>query len=711
MVLLQQQGDAAAAAAAAAPTVAGAAAAGAGPGAVSTGAGALSLPCPDLPGTLTREWITACSGRGPADIARSFEEAVGVFDGVLTPDEMLEMTLGATEPACFLAVRGGVHPPMVELVSNLDRFTISFGATNAFHGKVFGRLGEFVEGIMPPVIQAPDDANALFQTRSYPKVDRGRLTTYFDAQPTKTGLAASVGSVTSSTPEDELEKVCRLAFITTDWAPCFLAPTPPCVVLEMLEELQTQLPAESQDDIDYLIAWAKLACTRRSNSGRGKLESRMSTDWQDVTPDHKLTKWASRQIRNAMSETAPSAVVTLDPQRAFDRACETVAAIQGRMSGGTRTEYTAGERLLLRAAGSRRQDQDLVPLHQQILDEGRKKTAIARVLSRRLQPRRGADFPTRIYVSSDMISDVLALNFCHDGEAVFEDCHRGTTPFAVPHTALEEQRAKRKADLEFEDATHKTPDDVRRARITKIWVPSNYDGLLKQLANYIRCCDELHGEQCDHLIETISVTAVLKLRVAVFESMSQKKILQILWAIHDDARNFFSTAAAWEEGDPLPQSGLRYMVAFLRNGLIIDSEHCPIERILGTSPAPVTLGDRRVGGSDPFRDDEETGPQTMDTVHPLIQEAVKGLHSDFPGLRVNQLMQAPDPPLAHGDIRLGRAGTCLDLNILGTCSSASCTYKHNISQASDERAGEIAVALTRAATAYRAKPPAKRRRK
>lgn len=103
---------------------------------------------------------------------------------------------------------------------------------------------------------------------------------------------------------------------------------------------------------------------------------------------------------------------------------------------------------------------------------------------------------------------------------------------------------------------------------------------------------------CHHL--TVCSASPHSLLTRSIKTVTQEKILQILWAIHNNARSFFSVlVAAWEEGNP--QSGLRHVVAFLRTGLIMDVEHCPVERILGAGPAQMPVcGASGGGGGDPF---------------------------------------------------------------------------------------------------------------
>lgn len=369
---------------------------------------------------------------------------------------------------------------------------------------------------------------------------------------------------------------------------------------------------------------------------------------------------------------------------------------------------------MLRAVAGVGEGDDLPAAHVEVLEEGRTTAAVSRVLHRRLQPGANVDEPVRIYVSTDMVKDWKELNLAHDGEAEFDDCHRGVSPFAVPHTSVAAQRRRRKEAEALKDATNVTAEELRKARETKVEAPKDYYGLLRVLANYEKFLVELAGENCRHRTEVEEILRILRRWVSVFENIREEKIIQLLWAIFDDARQFFRACQNWNGGD-LPTSTLRYVTAFLQAGKIIDHEHCPVLRFL---PAQRETGQRRRGGSggtlaatpedDEFPEATPTRPVTR-KVHAAFREVMGDLKADFPRTSVTHLMNAVKKPLTYDDVRVGRPGTCLDLNILGKCTT-NCGYRHGETNVTDDRAQEVADKLRPAVAAYKARGGRKRKR-
>lgn len=89
-------------------------------------------------------------------------------------------------------------------------------------------------------------------------------------------------------------------------------------------------------------------------------------------------------------------------------------------------------------------------------------------------------------------------------------------------------------------------------------------------------------------------------------------------------------------------------------------------------------------------------------VHAAIKAMVRDLKSDFPQTSVMHLMNAPDKPLLYNDVHIGRPGMCLDLNILGKCTTA-CGHRHGETNVTDDRAREVVEKLRPAVAAYKAR--------
>lgn len=290
----------------------------------------LRMPYPANPGTITCEILRRSAGRQPAKIARALAAAYEEFDEEPDPDVVLNKTLGTDELTCFLTV--APDSPRIMLVRSLARFNVSFGAVNEFHGRVFGRVGEFIDGQMPRLWRAPqeDTGATLFET-SRPKVSNDALEAHYGAH--ETLLAPWAGEVAADAEPGTYVILCRLAYVPMEWAPYFLDPMTPWQAIKTIGTLRDTLPEGDRHIADPLLNWAQLAATRRRTSGRGSVISRMAIPWQPVNPDRKLVRWAARQMRNIVAESAPPPI-TLDPQECYNKACETLAAVRTTGGGG-----------------------------------------------------------------------------------------------------------------------------------------------------------------------------------------------------------------------------------------------------------------------------------------------------------------------------------------------------------------------------------------
>ena len=349
-----------------------------------------------------------------------------------------------------------------------------------------------------------------------------------------------------------------------------------------------------------------------------------------------------------------------------------------------------------------------------------------RQLRRRLKVSPDADNPVRIFVSPSLIKDVKALNFGHDGEAEFDECQRGLSPFAVPFTALATQRVQRKKNDAIKQATNTTPSDMLEvASDVKVIPPRDYTGLMRVLANYHKLLQEVVGQECHHFKEIVELQRALRVKVDVYDNISPYKILHILWAVLHDSRQFFTEASQWELGQPLPRSRLTYTTTFLQNGTILETEHCPIERFYPVAelppppPSPYGSGGGGSGHIDNLFQQAPYGGSGgptgrsevfKTTVHPLIEKVTGPLKNAHPQVTIGALMSAPDPPLKYSDLRIGTKGTCLEMNLFGVCRNNRCTYQHLEAKPTDSRAQAIANTVQRAAEAYEKKIAMKRKR-
>jgi hypothetical protein len=132
----------------------------------------------------------------------------------------------------------------------------------------------------------------------------------------------------------------------------------------------------------------------------------------------------------------------LDPQECFNRALETVAALKPVQE---MRKYTTAELQRLRAACSlsvAEMDTLLPPFHARLLAEGRTKRGTESVLAQALRPRDDTDDPGLIYVSPKLVADMMACKYGLGSDTSYRNCHRGLSPFAVPHMSLRHQQER-----------------------------------------------------------------------------------------------------------------------------------------------------------------------------------------------------------------------------------------------------------------------------
>mmetsp|Transcript_6386 Transcript_6386/g.18703 ORF Transcript_6386/g.18703 Transcript_6386/m.18703 type:complete len:262 (+) Transcript_6386:1510-2295(+) len=255
----------------------------------------------------------------------------------------------------------------------------------------------------------------------------------------------------------------------------------------------------------------------------------------------------------------------------------------------------------------------------------------------------------------DMVKEVKDLNYAHDGESTYEECHRGISIFAVPHAAFLAQRQCCRDAEALAEASLTTVDNVKRSKETNVDLPQDYYQFQQLLANYCKYLKDMVGVSNFHRKKFIAIRCILQQRVAVFEDITPLKILHLAWAIFDDAHQFFKACLQWEEGGGIPRSDLKYVVNFLRTGRILPMEHCPVECFLGTRPLPPPVGGG--GRAAPAQEEEEKFPKaqtplTNPDMHPEITKAVDGLLTEFPQITITALMASPAKPLTYNDVRL-----------------------------------------------------------
>jgi hypothetical protein len=559
------------------------------------------LPYAPDPGTYTQMWLQAST----ATTAQDMKEEVETYIQVYTRDPIdytatSNAILTSTDGLCFLTILAGNQ---VCVVHSLGRFNSGLGRNTPANNRVFGLLGEKVGKQLPPTVMVPSAGLVPW------------LTLQSHHQPTDADLAplkgADATSRTVETPtveggEDEDDDDARpkvsvqnICYLPKAWAPYFLAPMAPWDALSTYKQVLATMPTNVHDSFDYLHAWLTIACTHVTKAN----ESILKAKWQSPHVDRRMIVWMQRhtQYVNAMpmGSQATIAGATLDPQECFNKALETVAALKPTLEA---KKYSTAELQRLRAACSltvAEMATNLPEIHERLLEEGRTTRSIEAVLAHALCPTEEQDDPGLIYISPELVADVKNCKYGLGWDTSYRNCHRGISPFAVPHMSMKHQQERGHYQERLGKASATTVTDIEKGEGTPSPAPQDYHGLLQLLANYQRLLVVLVGSKSAHTREVTAMRRKLRAKIDLYAGIGPREILYLLWAIFLDAREFFSQQIAANE--PCPESQLRYTTSFLGIGRIpIDIMGVPLSQFgVGPRSTNTTVGSSRSGNEEP----------------------------------------------------------------------------------------------------------------
>jgi hypothetical protein len=394
---------------------------------------------------------------------------------------------------------------------------------------------------------------------------------------------------------------------------------------------------------------------------------------------------------------------TLDPQECFNKALETVAALRPVSEAAATKKYTPAELQRLRAACSLsvlELETSLPTFHEQLLTEGRTKKGTESVLAQALRPQGDTDDPGLVYVSAELVSDIKECKYGLGWDTSYRNCHRGISPFAVPHMSMKHQQERNAYQDRLQRASTTTLTDIEKGESSPSPAPRDYHGLLQLLSNYVRLLSVIVGTRSAHTREVIAIRRKLREKVDLYIDVGPREILYLLWAIFLDAREFFSQQV--EPHEELPESQLRYTTNFIGVGRIpLDIMGVPLEQFGGQHPLGGTVGtaDSTLSShSDSlFRPADWVTPKNPNVADD-ISAITMPLLSKFPHATTEALMAHGD--LRYDDIRIGNKGACLNYNLLGVCKDRSCSYRHSKGQPTPERIKLVAEKLKPAVESF-----------
>jgi hypothetical protein len=198
----------------------------------------------------------------------------------------------------------------------------------------------------------------------------------------------------------------------------------------------------------------------------------------------------------------------------------------------------------------------------------------------------GSANPCNVHIPPKVIAATKTLNFSANDNRTFVGCTTGITPFAVPWKladAINEALANKRY---FDEATLKSPADIKKHVTSGTFkAPTNLQGLTRVLMNYICLLEVMFESDCPHLINVIQLWDGLVRHERVLESsITPPLMINLLWEVHQDSRQFFAHCEKWESRELLLHSYLnntvRELIADINISMTIT---CPVTDFLGTA--------------------------------------------------------------------------------------------------------------------------------
>ena len=615
--------------------------------------------------------------------------------------------LASTEFAGFLTIStldGAL--PTVSLVSNFARYSAGLGASRALSGRIFGFMGETIEEQMPALVILPAGADMLtagLVLEESPVPTREQLLAHYGV-PSPSTLMPGLGAA------GETQEIPRMVALPTPWVPYFMAPMSPMRAWETITELIATLNTDvMRDSAEYLSSWCAAACIRNGPGVNQRRLSQLDIPFESPTaPDRKITAWAKRRIAQFISADPLAAPVA--PVAGLPDPAAWFAGMGANATGSATKQFSEIEHMKIRALTSLTElqyDTMRPPIYSMMLNEGRTMVKVDGILHQLLAPDPDADVPVHVFVSQDMVRDVKDLRFGWNGDLSFETCHRGISPFAVVSVSQESASRRKRAQERALRATHLTPSDIEGLETAPGVCPHGYDGLLRLLAAYLLFIVVLGGRSSNHYLEVIAIRRALCKQLAIYEKMTPADVAEIVWAIFMDARSFYSDGSV----DPLPVSNLMMLRMYLNTGSIKKSLNCPVDRLLGVDRGPASLisgsagslssGMSSLSGGSGLSSAGSAQSKVNGHHHADLKRATADLIRRHPDVRFIQVMDSLPSRLTYPEIKVGGAGSCLDMHYLGRCKNAGCHYKHGVVGAvAAVRAAAVLPRVKQAVAAY-----------
>jgi hypothetical protein len=304
----------------------------------------------------------------------------------------------------------------------------------------------------------------------------------------------------------------------------------------------------------------------------------------------------------------------------------------------------------------------------------------------------GSTHKYNMHIPPKLVVMVKLLNFLADDDRTFNGCAKGITPFSVPWLLAEMVNNDLAKERYYQESTLKSTADIRKwESSSRFDPPMSLQELVRVLTNYIRLVEVLFKNKCPHLLCVIQVQDGLDYHKRLLEGrVTPALMINVLWRVHQDARQFFNRCKKWEEGNALPRSMLQTMVASLVDNVDIQMTlTCPGADFLGPGRSTTTgTKAKKVEGT---RGNHGWQPTQNPSIPPICQLCIKELKRLYPTMGIVSFCKKGK--VKYANVVIGGKGNCVNYGLLGKCTE-ECTYRHVVITVPKERQHDVKKTMT-----------------
>jgi hypothetical protein len=305
----------------------------------------------------------------------------------------------------------------------------------------------------------------------------------------------------------------------------------------------------------------------------------------------------------------------------------------------------------------------------------------------------GSAHKCNVHITPKLIATVKLLNFLADDDQTFDGCAKGITPFSVPWLLAETVNDDLAKERYYQESTLKSTADARkRESSSRFDPPTSLQGLVRVLTNYIRLVKVLFGDKCPHLLCVIQVQDKLDYNKRLLEGrVTHARMINVLWRVHQVARQFFDRCEKWEEGKALPRSMLQTMVASLVDDVDIQMTlRCPVADFLGLGKSTTT--GTKAKKTEGTRGNHGQQPTQNLSIPPICQPCIKELKRLYPTMDIVSFCKKGK--VKYADVAIRGKGECVNYGLLGKCTE-ECSYWHVVITVPGERQHVVKKMMTK----------------